>query len=261
MNFKLDTVKNARSLSGIKTKNLEVNNLLFRSGRLDNLTTKDVETLERFNIKTVVDLRTITEQKERPDVLPVSIVHIPNPVLNEETMGITRDDKSRIDIITLIKEEAVDSEYAKRYMENTYLCLVKDEFALTAYKHLFDILLYSDGGVLWHCSAGKDRAGVASMYVLLALGASKEDIIANYLETNALLEEENSFVIENVMNRHGEFIANQIKDIFYCDSDYIEMIFSYIENNYSSMDQFLEVALGLTKAKLDILQRKYCRKV
>ncbi|UKI49286.1 MAG: tyrosine-protein phosphatase [Clostridium sp.] len=51
---------------------------------------------------------------------------------------------------------------------------------------------------LWHCSAGKDRAGIATMYVLLALGVEKEEIINNYLKTNEYLIDENKIIVDNV---------------------------------------------------------------
>ena len=38
--------------------------------------------------------------------------------------------------------------------------------------------------ILFHCTAGKDRTGVAAMLILLALGASDETICADYARTN-----------------------------------------------------------------------------
>ena len=260
MNFILENVKNARSLEGVKSKFGVLNNKLFRSGRLDNLTANDVEMLKNANIKNVIDLRTVTEQNERPDILPSFINYYSCPVLDEETMGITRDDKSRVDIISLISENAHDPNYAKRYMETTYLNLLENQNAITAYKKLFEILLTKDEGVLWHCSAGKDRAGIATMYVLLALGVEKEEIINNYLKTNEYLIDENKIIVDNVKERHGEFLANQIKDIFFCDKEYIEIVFKYIYDNYNNVDNFLRTVLELDQEKLLKLQEKYLKK-
>ncbi len=260
MNFKLESVKNARSLEGVKSKFGVLNDKLFRSGRLDHLTNNDIEVLKNAKILNVVDLRTITEQNERPDVLPSFISYYSCPVLDEETMGITRDDKSRVDIISLIRENAHDPNYAKRYMESTYLNLIQNQSAINAYKKLFDILLTKEAGILWHCSAGKDRAGIATMYVLLALGVEKEEIIKNYLKTNEYLIDENKIIVDNVKERHGEFLANQIKDIFFCDEEYIEIVFKYIYDNYKTVDNFLETVLDLNQHKLLKLQEKYLKK-
>ena len=50
------------------------------------------------------------------------------------------------------------------------------------YLSFFRALLASDGTpLLLHCSAGKDRAGVATALLFLALGVSEQDIIDNYM--------------------------------------------------------------------------------
>src|SRR5262249_738295 len=38
--------------------------------------------------------------------------------------------------------------------------------------------------LLFHCTAGKDRTGFASLLLLTALGVGQDDILANYLESN-----------------------------------------------------------------------------
>lgn len=45
-----------------------------------------------------------------------------------------------------------------------------------AFKELFRALEAGETPILFHCSAGKDRTGVAAMLILLALGASDETI-------------------------------------------------------------------------------------
>jgi protein-tyrosine phosphatase len=47
------------------------------------------------------------------------------------------------------------------------------------------ILLRNDElSVLYHCTEGKDRTGLVTALLLLTLGASKEDILKDYLYTN-----------------------------------------------------------------------------
>lgn len=61
------------------------------------------------------------------------------------------------------------------------------ERAKRGYSRFFRILLrQEDGAVLRHCSAGKDRAGLASALLLYALGADNEyGSVSSYLN-NAL---------------------------------------------------------------------------
>lgn len=57
-------------------------------------------------------------------------------------------------------------------------------FGNKAYKELFRALEAGETPVLFHCSAGKDRTGVAAMLILLALGASDKTIAEDFEKTN-----------------------------------------------------------------------------
>ena len=53
-------------------------------------------------------------------------------------------------------------------------------FGNKAYKELFRALEAGETPVLFHCSGGKDRTGVAAMLILLALGASGRDNLRRF---------------------------------------------------------------------------------
>ena len=53
------------------------------------------------------------------------------------------------------------------------------------------MLLRNDGYVYFHCTAGKDRTGVAGFLIMIALGMSEEDAIQEYLLSNIYLKESN----------------------------------------------------------------------
>lgn len=255
--FALESAKNARSFKGIKTKYGIINNKLFRSGRLNALTKKDKEVLLEHNIKTVIDFRTLEEQQGHPDTLPEGVKHISNPALDAETMGITRNDKAQNDVFALIREGNQTETFARDYMESTYLSLISNSHAREAFKKMFSILLTEEDGILWHCTVGKDRAGIASALVLLALGVDEATIMQNYLETNERLHEENEFILSNVLTRHGEYMTSQISEIFHCYDSYLQIIFAYIKNNFASLDEFLLQNFDLTKEKREIIIKKF----
>ena len=76
-------------------------------------------------------------------------------------------------------------------------------FGNKAFKELFRALEAGETPILFHCSAGKDRTGVAAMLILLALGASDETICADYERTNLCRKAE----IDAVLAEHAEEIA------------------------------------------------------
>jgi hypothetical protein len=56
-----------------------------------------------------------------------------------------------------------------------------------AYRSLFDLLLEPDRhALLFHCSAGKDRTGLAAALILTALGASRETVMEDYRATDRI---------------------------------------------------------------------------
>lgn len=56
-----------------------------------------------------------------------------------------------------------------------------------AYKRLFAHLAAGEVPIVFHCTAGKDRTGVAAMLILPSLGVSEEDALYDYLLTNVYL--------------------------------------------------------------------------
>jgi protein-tyrosine phosphatase len=62
--------------------------------------------------------------------------------------------------------------------------------AIPWYRVLFELLSDpSNTPLLYHCTAGKDRTGLASALILYALGADEETIYKDYLESTRLLQE------------------------------------------------------------------------
>ena len=56
-------------------------------------------------------------------------------------------------------------------VKQLYPTIVTDQQAQTNYGKFLRGVLAAKGGVLWHCSEGKDRCGWGSAFLLAALGA------------------------------------------------------------------------------------------
>lgn len=52
----------------------------------------------------------------------------------------------------------------------------------------FEAIVQTPGASVFHCTAGKDRTGVFAAAVLLTLGASQADVVADYVRTNDNLD-------------------------------------------------------------------------
>ncbi len=130
---------------------------------------------------------------------------------------------------------------------------------LKAYKELFRALEAGETPVLFHCSAGKDRTGVAAMLILLALGASDKTIAEDFEKTNIWRRPE----LEAVWAEHAEEIAADParKDfylgVFGVHPESAPFVLSIIRERYGSADAYLEAEYGLTPARLMRLRRMY----
>ena len=88
-------------------------------------------------------------------------------------------------------------------------------FRNKAYKELFRALEAGETPILFHCSGGKDRTGVAAMLILLALGASDETICQDFVRTNVCRRPE----LEKIwppMPRRSRRIPNRSSSIRHC---------------------------------------------
>lgn len=132
-------------------------------------------------------------------------------------------------------------------------------FGNKAYKELFRALEAGETPVLFHCSAGKDRTGVAAILILLALGASDKTIAEDFEKTNIWRRPE----LEAAWAEHAEEIAADParKDfylgVFGVHPESAPFVLGIIRERYGSADAYLEAEYGLTPARLMRLRRMY----
>jgi protein-tyrosine phosphatase len=104
---------------------------------------------------------------------------------------------------------------AREHMSDTYRTMVTEEPSLEAFATLIHMLLEeNDGAFLWHCTQGKDRTGIASAAVLLALGVDRDEIMRDYMRTNKSCRVKNFFIYLGVilvtLSRRSAWSLHQI---------------------------------------------------
>lgn len=185
-------ILNFRDLGGIPTsdgKESVPSGLFFRSGKLSVLSREEcTRFLESHHIKCVIDLRTPLEALEFPDPLPESVEYLQIPILKDATVGITHETGS--DPMTIIRNLRKHPEKLKEMMPDfnqLYRLSVTDAYCRKQLDQVVDTLRRNAENrvcTLFHCTAGKDRTGIASMALLKSYGVSDEEIVKDYLKTN-----------------------------------------------------------------------------
>lgn len=187
----LETTLNTRELGGYRTKDGGYTpcHKLIRSDAPKELSEKDMAYLLDRQITTVIDMRGEADVRKMPNPIRE------NPQFRYYNIPI--EEGSSIPESTF----AVPGSYMKiAAAENM--------------RQVFKQIALAPGGVLFHCSAGKDRTGVVSAILLLLAGVSDENIIENYMLTReynqkrfALAKQKFPNIDINIIIPHTEYMA------------------------------------------------------
>ena len=155
--------------------------MLYRSDALGDLSDDDVTYLGRLGLRQVVDFRSPPERERAPDRLPLQ----PAPrVVLRPIVGEVLDPKILQD--RLLSGGASADEMARLLVEGNRAFVT--DFGTVYGDFLRDLASTDNLPVLFHCTAGKDRAGFAAALTLLALGVPRDVVMEDYLLTNSLSE-------------------------------------------------------------------------
>ena len=169
---------NARDLGGLPTMDGRKvrTGLLLRSGELAGITDADARTLSQYPLRTVIDFRTDLEREQKPDRVLAGVRYIHCPIVQQAAAGLTREEQA--DPYGAVVAHAKTMAGKERaFMCELYRGLVTREFSVDHYRQFFALLLaQTDGALLYHCTAGKDRVGVGTMLLLTALGVLRTRI-------------------------------------------------------------------------------------
>ncbi len=232
--------RNLRDLGGYTTaegRTVRPGRLL-RSAELQNLTPADQDYL-RERVAVIADLRTSDERTTAPtpDIEGVRNVHLP-----------VFEQKGHDNNITRAVAAAAKGELEEAPMLDVNREFVTSEQASKAYRDLIEHILEvpEDKAVLWHCTAGKDRTGMAAVILLTVLGVDEETILHDYMATNEHLAEH----VENIVNAiEDKTEAEVIRSFWIARPDYLEAAFDEMRVRFGSVDNYLREALGLDDEK------------
>lgn len=245
----LEGAHNFRDLGGYETTDgRRVKwGVLYRSDALGDLSNDDVATLARLQLKRVVDFRSDVEREREPDRLPED----PGP--NVAWTPIQGDALDPHDIQRMVMSGDTTEEEMSR------LLVVANESFITEFGDVYseflkNLSLRENLPTLFHCTAGKDRAGFGAALALMAVGVPRATIMQDYLETNAYTAahtESRLRLIRWVSLFRAD--PDAIRPLFEARPEYLQAAFDTIDQKYGSTDAYLRDGLGIdaeTQARL-----------
>lgn len=232
--------------------------VLFRSDGLGELSDAGVAAFAELGIGAVIDLRTDAERARSADRLPAdgSVRLIELPVLGgamdemvKQMMPADGAGEPSQEQLRAVLEQVPTLE--ELYV--SILATSAPQFAALA-RAVAEAAGTERPGVLFHCTAGKDRTGLAAAILLLVAGVDREDIVADYTLTEENLRRGFAEALAGLVTSLGVPLTPRLRTLATeAPAPAIEAAMDWIVSEHGDAAGYLRSG-GLTEAELDRLR-------
>jgi len=213
---------------------------VFRSDNLGRLVDRDVGYLEKMGVRLVCDFRTPAEIQKLPDRYPRSDHGraLRLPIRHGESDPANTFDRIKNGDIGWMTEA---------FMIKGYIKNIEDFAPLWA--AFFNTLAEpSNRPLVFHCTGGKDRAGVAAALILLVLGVPEETVVRDHGLSNLYI----AAVLDRIYDRIRSMGVNpaDISAYFTAPQKAIIAVLKHLAKEYGSAANYLINKAGADEKKL-----------
>lgn len=220
-------------------------NRLFRSGRLSDLTDRDIEYLSGLDIVYCCDFRGQSERRKEPSRLPD----------NAQVTALGIDPGKMESYVKPEPGKSISIQCIDDMMRGIYVELASshaDEFS-GMFRRLFEL---EHGAMLIHCSAGKDRTGFGAALLLSALGVPREFVVEDYLLSGRYFVPEQQ--VSQFSARYGGGMDRaSVLAMLDVKAEYILGALNYMEDSHETIERYLEQRLSVSAGMLEDLQQRF----
>ena len=226
---------NSRDLGGLDNRDghsIQPQRLL-RADDLSSLSHEDSAYLAALPLTTIIDFRSDLERQKKPDLIPTSCQHhLHLDILSGNMEGYMQQMQST-------------SANARAIMFEIYHDLVLNPHSQAQYRQFFALLQQEQtGSLLYHCSAGKDRTGIATALILEALNVDRDTIMQDYLLSNPYLISKYSHLFEAYPAAY---------DFLTVSADFLTYAWDLIQQHHGSTEQYLHEVLQVQPERMQQL--------
>ena len=203
-----------------------------RSDHIGHLTEQGRYEMKAYGISTVIDLRSPSELRgdpgKRPRVKGVKYVH--RPLVDDSNMRKLGEASN---------------------MFERYLMMLNNR--PQAFRGIFNAVAEADeeGGVLFHCYAGKDRTGLVAAMLLSLASVPAEHIAVDFAETDEQLAKKYAQWISEAPPEKRDEMRSELQ----CPPDRILGVLDYLDRTWGGVGGYLE-ASGMKPANIDVVSAK-----
>lgn len=225
--------------------------LLYRSGTLARLSDQDYAILAPLGISTIVDFRTTAERTAEPTNWRAG-----EPEVLFKSYG-TKGEAALMAVLTAPNAKPADVRQAMigfyRQMPEQYA---------DQYSEIFHHLVAYKSPLLFHCTAGKDRTGLAAALILMTLGVSRTDAVADYVLTEKAGDFRATGTVAATSAANDPYAAMRatqtelMAPLLRADPAYLDAALDQITKDYGSVQTFVSKRLGISNAEVAILRAR-----
>lgn len=257
----IEGLENARHLGGyIGIDGRKVKDgLLIRTDALDGLSDEAIDSLaQQYPISYVVDFRMEYERERAADP---AISGAQNEWITVYEMDMT--DPENVALMQRISEANSslhqNVEYAKTgKLATLYTEILLSERGQQGYARFFDLLLQAEDAVLWHCTHGKDRTGLAAALVLYALGVDEDTIMQDFLLTNTSYQEDIERLRAGLKAAgYDDSVVGEAQAMAGVKGEYLQAALDAVKRTYGSVEDYIRNQLAVSDEELHQLREKY----
>jgi protein-tyrosine phosphatase len=213
---------------------------VFRAGRIDQLTARDMAVYDELGIRSVFDLRRDDERERCPDPVPNVQICLLSRVFEQRPLP---------DSGTL-----VDHEQAVQFLRDMYSGL------LAHAAHEIGVLFQSmaeDGALpaLFHCTAGKDRTGIVAALLLTWLGVDRQLVLDDFELTEQYAGHELHEQMFQRMLERG-MAPEAAAGMLHATRASMEAALDELDRRYGGIERYLCEVAGVDLETLDTLRRR-----
>ena len=251
--IELSRQKNIRDLGGFvgfEGKTVKYG-CFYRGGVIKRATEEDLTILKSMHITDIVDFRGEEEFSNIPDIKLEGVRYHNLPAIEERVAKQDKDDEDG-NLIWFVREGTSGLEHMKQQYRN----LINDKKSQWAYREFFKILMQENVSVYFHCSQGKDRAGLAAFFIEVALGVHFDDIRNDYLLSNVAMQEKLDRLIFGVKSKsfYNQNYHQSLLDVFSAKLEYLYAAIEELDSKYGGPINYLQNVLNVD---IDLFRRMY----
>lgn len=254
--IEMTAVRNCREMGGQTNRDgaLIPKGLLFRSGHLAERTHADSKILHDLGIKTVIDFRGEPEKARHPVAWDDQWrpTYVPIPIGGNAAAWIHS-----------LMEEIASSDFPATALNNQFIKAFQTIPIANAsgMAQFFRTLIDAEpGGILFHCTAGKDRTGIAAALLMEILGFTRGTITAHFMATNDAID------LPTALEKMAEIVSRKtgvtvnppdVLPMVGVKESYLDALFDTVAASEDAFEEYRQSALGLNEDDIQRLRAKF----